>query len=583
MARNAGFKPFFGPYGTPIEMAEPTRRTVLAGIVGLAATAASSTTGRAAATFAQQRSEAPTGPRSVDLTDIESVVDDTLASRIGDSVPGATVAVVNGDETVLTKGYGRADAEAGTEMHAEQTPVRIGSVSKLVTWTAVMQGVREGVLNLDTDVNRYLEDSRLTIPDEYEEPVTLRHLGTHTAGFDVVPNPGIVENSDRLTDLETALVEARPERIRPPGETVSYSNWGATLAGHIVAELFDTSFEEYVQANVFDRLGMTYSTFQQPVPGDHPGDLAAPHDPSGPDIQRVGPVYINWRPAGSMSATATDMAAFMKTHLGHGTDAVLDAETLATMHSEHHGRHPAVNGWRYGFYEHGHPDGNYIGHGGATIYYTSWLGLLPDQDIGVFVGFNSRGSASPGDVADEILAAYDLLPDSRAPESTTDPARRERAETLAGEYESVANSPRNGQLQVLGLLSRLSVEATDGGNLVTEDIASEPTEWVETQPYIYHEQDGDDVLAADVVDGRVTGLYFNSSPQTTFKPVAPHERQAVTLGVLGSSVVGFGLSLAGWAGVDGWRRLKRRRSTDNDEPSSADEKSGVRRREEGSQ
>lgn len=328
---------------------------------------------------------------------------------------------------------------------------------------------------------------------------------------------------------------------------------------------------------------MDHSTFDQPVSGDHPVDLAAPHDPSGEAIERTDPVYINWRPAGSMSATATDMAVFMQAHLGHGTDALFDDETMETMHGKQYGRHPAVNGWRYGFYEHGHPDGNYIGHGGATIYYTSWLGVLPDHDVGVFVGFNSRGTASPVDVADEILAEYDLLPETTTPEPTTGATSRERAETLAGEYESLASSPRHGKLQVFGLLSRLFVEATDDGGLVTETMASGPTEWVETEPYVYHERDGDNVLAADVVDGRVEALYVNSQPQTTFEPVASHERRTVTLGAVGGSLAGFGLSLAGWAGLGGWRRLKRRRSGGDDDPASPGDHGRVDPAEEGSQ
>ncbi|QAU14432.1 class A beta-lactamase-related serine hydrolase [Halorubrum sp. BOL3-1] len=502
------------------------------------------------------------------MSDLESVVEEVLASRLGDATPGATVAVVDGDEIALAKGYGRADVETGRRMHRWDTPTRIGSVLKLVTWTAVMQGVRDGVLELDADVNRYLEDSAVTVPDTYADPVTLRHLGTHTAGFSVVPNPGIVTNSNALTSLETALVDAQPERIRPPGEAVAYSNWGATLAGHIVAEAYDTTFEEYVASNVFEPLGMTHSTFSQPVPADHPGDLAAPHDSSGDEITRADPVYINWRPAGSMSATALDMAAFIQAHLGYGADAILSRETMATMYSEQYGRHPAVNGWRYGFHEHGAPTGSYIGHSGGTVYYTAWLGLLPEHEIGVFVGFN--GLANPVDAADEILAECELLPDFTTPDPTTGQASRERAETVAGEYESTASLFEGNWRQVLGLLSRLSVEAADDGGLITTTVSGDSTEWIEVEPYVYHERDGDDILAADVTDGRVTQLYLNSQPTATFLPVTTLDQQEVTLGTVGASVAGSALSLVGWMGAAGWRRLSRYRS-DGDGGSTTDE------------
>lgn len=122
------------------------------------------------------------------------------------------------------KGYGRADVTDGTRIRAAETAVRIGSVLKLVTWTAVMQGVEVGALDLDTNVNQYLDDSPPSIPDEYDDLVTLRHLGTHTAGVDVVIESLFTNELDQLTDLTTTLVRTQPERVRPPGAAVCYSN-----------------------------------------------------------------------------------------------------------------------------------------------------------------------------------------------------------------------------------------------------------------------------------------------------------------------------------------------------------------------
>lgn len=540
-------------------MGEVTRRAVLAGLAGTALGGAD-TAAAEVTTTSRQRATTESQHSAAEVTDVEAVVDDAMAPHIGETVAGATVAVVRGDDVALTKGYGSADIDSGTPMRADETAVRVGSVAKLVTWTAVLQGVEDGVLELDADVNRYLTDSTLTIPDTYDEPVTLRALGTHTAGFDLVPNPGFVETADRLTDLETALAETQPERIRPPGEAVGYSNWGAALAGHIVAEAYDTTFQDHVQSNVFAPLGMDRSTFEQPVSDGYADNLAAPHE-AGESLRRADRPYINFGPAGSLSTTGPDMATFMCAHLGYGpADELLGDEALTTMHSEHYSRHPAVTGWRYGFYEHGNPAGNYIGHGGATVYYTSWLGLLPEHDVGIFVGFNSRGPTNPGEIADEVVAAYDLQPAMGDVDPTTGPKSQERANTVAGEYESVANSPQSGHLQLLGVLNRLSVEADGDGTIVTTSISAEPTEWVEVRPYVYRERGGDNILAADVADGHVTALHLNSAPQTTFEPVATHEQQTVVLGSLGAPVAGFGLSLTGWAGHRTWRWIQRYRT-----------------------
>ena len=539
-------------------MSDTSRRTFLTGLGGLALTGVGSSADRVTASSRTVGSGTTPKTVSPEMSDLESVVEETLASQLGDAAPGATVAIVSGDDIALAKGYGHADVETGRRMDEKETATRIGSVSKLVTWTAVMQGVQDGVLELDADVNGYLEDSSVTIPDTYSDPVTLRHLGTHTAGFSVVPSPGLVTNSNALTSLETALVEDQPDRIRPPGEAVAYSNWGATLAGHIVAEAYDTTFEEYVQSNICGPLGMDHSTFRQPVPADHPGDLAAPHDSSGDGITRADPVYINWGPAGSMSATALDMAAFMRAHLGYGTDAILNSETMETMHSRQYGRHSAVNGLRYGFFEYGPPSGSYIGHSGGTVYYTAWLGLLPDHDVGVFIGFN--GLEDPVTPAAEILTEYGLFPETPTPDPTTARASRERAEAVAGEYKSTAYAFENDWRQVTGLLSRLSVDATGDGGLVTQTMGGDAIEWVETEPYVYHERNGDDVLAVDIADGRVTQLYLNSQPSTTFLPVTTPNGRDVTFGAVGAALGGSALSLVGWAGTSGWRRLSRFRS-----------------------
>ncbi|SDK43291.1 serine hydrolase domain-containing protein [Natronorubrum texcoconense] len=496
-----------------------------------------------------------------DPDDLEAFVDDAIADRRAEhEIPGATVSVVEGDETVLAKGYGEADAEAGTPVRANETAFMVGSVAKLVTWTAVMQAVEDGELDLDEDVNAYLEDSEVEVPDTYDEPVTLRHLGTHTAGFDIALSPGLVEDGDDVTALETALVEDQPDRVRPPGETTSYSNYGTMLAGHVVEETYDTSFEAYVQSDVFGPLEMDHSTFAQPVPDDHPGELAAPHAADGESEDRW---YINWRPAGSMSATATDMASFMRAHLDDGAvdDArILEPETVATMHDTHHERHPELTDWRYGFYEYGATDADLLAHSGGTMHEASKLVLAPEDDVGIFVSYNLRDDAAPpGDVVDEILEAYELQPepesDADVLEGATPDEAGERADAVAGEYRTTM-APTDGPEQVVDLAMRFSVEATGDGRLESDTLGFNEQEWVETEPYVYHEVGGHDVLVADVVDGEVESLHASSAPMLAYEPVAAHERTLVVGSSVGVAVLGFALSVLGWIGFATWRRVQ---------------------------
>ncbi|THE66350.1 class A beta-lactamase-related serine hydrolase [Salinadaptatus halalkaliphilus] len=498
-----------------------------------------------------------------DPEELEAFVDDVIAEQRDEhDVPGATVAVVEGDDVVLTKGYGEADVKTGTPVRANETAFMVGSVGKLVTWTAVMQGVEDGVLDLDADVNTYLEDSDVDVPDTYDEPVTLRHLGTHTDGFDATPTAGMVTEAEDVTSLETALVENRPERVRPPGETAGYSNYGAMLAGHVVAEAYDTTFEEYVQAEIFGPLEMTHSTFAQPVPADHPGDLASPHANTGDGVEPAERTYINWLPAGSMSATGEDMAAFTSAHLENGSvgDAqMLEPETIETMHETHYERHPAINDWRYGFYEYGSADDDLLAHSGGTMHETSKLVLAPADDVGIFVSYNVRNEgAPPSDVVDEILAEYDLASDPGEPDEADD-ATAQRADDVAGEYRTTM-LPENGPMQALEPMTRLSIEAIGDGRLESDTLGMDRQEWVETEPYVFEEVDGTDVLVAEVDDGDIEALHTNLAPMMTYEPVVGHERTLVVGATVGGALLGFALSLLGWTGLALWRVGRRWRA-----------------------
>lgn len=537
---------------------ESTRRSFLAGIGTLGAVGLDTASGQASTTISTQADDDPFTNRD----ELEPFVDGVMEERIGTATPGATVAIVNGDTPCLVKGYGSADLDAGVPVRADETVFRVGSVGKLVTYTAVMQSVERGVLDLDTDINSYLDDSAVAVPDVYADPVTLRHLGTHTAGFESALDPGVVADPDDLEPLETVLADRQPSRIRPPGELVGYSNYGAALAGHIVAEANDTTFEEYVQSEIFEPLGMTHSTFAQPVPADRPGDLATPHVRDGNSFTAADHVSINMRPAGSLSATATDMASFMSAHLGDGAVGnrrILDVETAKRMQSRHHVRHPAVTNWRYGFYEYGDPDANLIAHSGATVNFTSHLLLAPDHDIGIFVACNSNPSELPAAVVDEIVAEYDLQAAPTEPTPTSRPGSQRRAETVAGEY-SLTYLPESGPLQIVDLLQHLTVEPIDDGRLRTSTLEGDSRQWVETEPYVYRETSGHDVLAFEVTDGDVEVMNMSSEPTGVYQPVPFRERQLVTGSVLGTALSGFGLSLTGWGGLSAWKQWRQHRS-----------------------
>ena len=177
--------------------------------------------------------QAPTSPAAPgDPEDLETFLDELLAAEMADNhIPGAMVAVVLDGQAVLNKGYGYADLERQIPVDPERTLFRVASISKLFAWTAVMQLVERGDLSLDTDINEYLD---FTIPDTFPEPITLRHLMSHTPGFEE-KNMGMFRlEAEQVSSLRGWLVEEMPARVFPPGQIIAYSNYGATLAAYMV-------------------------------------------------------------------------------------------------------------------------------------------------------------------------------------------------------------------------------------------------------------------------------------------------------------------------------------------------------------
>lgn len=470
-------------------------------------------------------------------------------------ISGATVAVVDGDSTVA-KGYGYSDAAAGEPVDAEETLFRIGSVSKLFTWTAAMQAVERGDLDVDTDVNEYLDE--IEVADAYSEPVTLGHLATHTAGFEDRVRGTFVTGPDALEPLETMLREEQPARVRPPGRLPAYSNYGAALAGHLAAEASGDTFESAVEHAIFDPLDMQQSTFDQPVPERLRTDLSEGHVPDGDGFRAGEFEYVGLPPTGSMSATATDVAKFVRAHLqGGATDdgRILESESVDAMHRRRFTGNDRLNGMCFGFYELSRNGVRIVGHAGDTELFHSLLVLLPDHDVGLFVSYNSPGGVQ---ARREFLDAFvDQYYPSDARTQADPDGRPERASELTGTYRSI-RMPYTTSEKLVGATDTVSVSVDDRGRLVTTSALSGTQRWVEREPLYFEEVGGSDALAFDETDGDVTHLFFGSRPPTAYSRIATWEEPLVHGAVLAVSLLVFLSALLGWPAAAAWRHYRGR-------------------------
>src|SRR5262245_48494785 len=209
---------------------------------------------------------APTAAHPLTAQDVEAFLEGLIPAEIErNDIAGATVAIVKDGKLLFAKGYGYADVAKHTPVSAEETLFRPGSVSKLFTWTAVMQLVEQGKLDLDRDVNEYLD---FKIPATYAEPITLRHLMTHTPGFEEAIKDLFVPDASQLKPLRDYLTNHIPRRIFPPGKIPAYSNYATALAGYIVERVSGKPYNEYIRDEILLALGMNRSTFVQPLPAE---------------------------------------------------------------------------------------------------------------------------------------------------------------------------------------------------------------------------------------------------------------------------------------------------------------------------
>jgi CubicO group peptidase (beta-lactamase class C family) len=433
-------------------------------------------------------------PRAHELTaaDVEAFLDGLVPLQLKrDDIAGATVSVVKDGKLLFAKGYGYADVEKQKPVSAQETLFRPGSISKLFTWTAIMQLYEQGKLDLDRDVNEYLD---YKIPDAFGKPITLKNIMTHTPGFEEqIKDLFTVGNSKPV--LGEYLKTHIPGRVYPPGTVPAYSNYATAVAGYIVERVSGRPFDEYVAENIFKPLKMTRSTFSQPLPSE-----LAPLMSNG---YRLGSgsaeafEVVNPYPAGSLSSSATDMAQFMIAHLQDGQlgDArILKPETARLMHSRLFALDDAANAMCYGFYEESKNGQRIIGHGGDTVYFHSDLHLVLDQKLGFFVSYNSAGNGGSG-----RLALWEAFLDRYYPHTPPAPASasaKDDAKAASGTY-TLSRRADGSFLKALSVISQFTVSPVGDGDIEVPQLTGtngKPKRWQAIGPMTFLERGGQDKL-----------------------------------------------------------------------------------------
>jgi CubicO group peptidase (beta-lactamase class C family) len=465
----------------------------------------------------------PPRAHTLDRPDVESWLDGFMpyALQNGD-VAGAVVAVVKNGEVILVKGYGYSDVAAHAPVDPERTLFRPGSTSKLFTWTAVMQLVEQGKLELDRNVNDYLD---FRIPDRDGTPITLRNIMTHTAGFEEQVKQLILDDPRQLPSLKDYVEHALPVRLFKAGTTPAYSNYATALAGYIVQRVSGQSFDDYIDAHIFKPLGMQHSSFRQPLPTALAPDAAKGYDLASEPAKPYE--IVTPAPAGGLAASGADMARFMIAHLEggeYGGARILQPQTIKLMHETPLNMIPPLNRMMLGFYEQNYNGHRVISHGGDTDYFHSDLNLFLDEHVGLFVSMNSAGRDAAAHIIRPALFQqfadryFPGPPEVRRVDAMTAVAD---AKVLAGYYD---NSRRidTSFLSIASLIQPTRVVADKDGTVslsTIHGINGAVRHYQEVQPFVWVDPDSGWRLAAKHVDGRV--VRFSDDEFSPFMVLEP--------------------------------------------------------------
>lgn len=410
-------------------------------------------------------------------------LDRVVPARLEETgVPGVVISVVQGERVLLARGFGRADLERGIPMDGEHTVVRVASISKTFTATAVAQLEAQGRVDLDTAVREYLPGAGLPAP--FGGPITLRHLLSHSAGI-INNNVGRVSREPPSEALGDFIARTMPPQVRPAGVAVVYSNHGNALAGLVVERVSGQRYPDYVAEHIVRPLRMASSSFERPPHIE--AQLATGYVFS--EGQPVPYEYLHFKtmPASTLHTTAADMAHFMVMHLQEGRfegQPVLPPAAAQRMRRPVPAIHPALPSYHYAF-AHAHTAGHPTrSHGGSVPGFLSRMVLFDEHEVGVFVAQNSLGDSLPVELVESIARRF--LPAPGVPTVVPqgdgrprDPAR------LVGHYRRLGKGDTPAFTRALTLLAAAPLRVgTDDEGFLTVDGAR----FIRTDHGVFHRQ-----------------------------------------------------------------------------------------------
>jgi len=434
-----------------------------------------------------------TAATPISAEDIETFTDSvvrTLMQR--DHVLGATVAVVQGNTPLLLKGYGYDRLAPLRRVDPNSSLFRIGSVTKTFTWIVARQELEAGRIQMDSSIGNYLP-ADVYSEDRRFKPITLRELMDHTSGYEDTSLGHLFQlNGSRLIGADSYFRVHRPKRVRQPGEFSAYSNFGAALAARALQQTARAKdVPTLMETRIFQPLGMTHTSLREPYSPqgldleDLPTPLSAELTQDLSDgFVWDGATYeaqpfehaIPLSGALGASSTAQDMARLMAMMLGNGQiDGIqlFNADSASAFHQPLLKMPEGYNGWASGLMIRQAPAGfTTYGHGGATLWFNANMVIVPEMNLGIFIGANTQTGAALTTSYPNLLLDH-LSGDTVKPPLMPSPANayaqhRDYYRAIAGQYVSTRRAYGGLEGAVTRLLNTVDVTVDGDGRLILD-------------------------------------------------------------------------------------------------------------------
>ncbi len=484
----------------------------------------------------------PTVPAAVahklETADLEAFFDGILPLQLerGD-IAGATVLVMKDGQILLEKGYGYSDLKSKKPIDPANTMFRLASISKLFTWISVMQLAEQGKLNIDADVNQYLD---FRIAPAFDKPITLRNLMTHTGGFEEESRDVIVTDPKHSPTLREFVIQNQPRRMYPPGEIPAYSNYGVGLAGYIVQRVSGQPFESYVAEHIFQPLGMTHSSFSQPLP-----DALKPFVSEGYDSSTLKPPIgfelFHPMPAGGLASTASDMGRFGQALLNGGEldgHRILQPDTLKAMWTRQFAASNQMPAMCMGFYQVWRNQLRFVGHGGDLVAFHSMFLVEPTEKLVLFISYNSAGGERK--TRPEWLRGFADRYYPQPPEPALRKATASEMKPYVGTYQTTRRADST-KMKLGDLLDYVHASADSKDGVLKfdglKDLRGHVFKWGPLENGLWRAEDGQEKLfGIQNGSGKVIRL-ARDFPGVQLQRVPWYENDRLILPALGASVL----------------------------------------------